>query len=227
VSAAHHPSWRLWRLADWVNVVIYAVILYELVRILFAPTDLDVEKIQTVSVMILVEFILLHSGVFMSVFPRKISLFLLVPAYGFFIYFFNQALDGNGVLWLYMGVIATRMRFAFFDNSIVWRVKGFLFSGFAMMIYMIAVLPGAYLTEYYPQFGLTDDFISRNDLGDLDADRDDPFSWPHIAVIQAITYLTFMILYEIKFYGLLGKPLLDDYFKQIAKDELEEASRLS
>jgi len=97
--------------------MVYVVLVFEMLRLWLSPDAMQIDRLNTLAVMMGFEFIMIHSGVFMSVMPRKISLFFLIPFYSTFAFAMNTMVSGNTILWLYFGVVLLRMRFAFSNPS--------------------------------------------------------------------------------------------------------------
>ena len=123
------------------------------------PTVNDANKIYTIAVLMGFEFFMIHSGVFMAAFPRKISLYVFFPLYGMFALAINAMTDGNAVLYLYLIVIFQRMRFAFFNANKGLKNKAISFSAWAVIIYMFSIMIVLFNSDNVSVFGLTDDFL--------------------------------------------------------------------
>ncbi|WP_278020059.1 hypothetical protein [Flavobacterium ginsengisoli] len=72
-----------------------------------------VSLINDLAVLMAFEFIMVHSGVFMAVMPKKWSLFVFFPLYGLFAYSFNESVVNTNILYIYLLTVLNRMRFAF------------------------------------------------------------------------------------------------------------------
>ncbi len=123
------------------------------------PTVNDANKIYTIAVLMGFEFFMIHSGVFMAAFPRKISLYVFFPLYGMFALAINAMTDGNAVLYLYLIVIFQRMRFAFFNANKGLKNKAISFSAWAVIIYMFSIMIVLFNSDNVSVFGLTNDFL--------------------------------------------------------------------
>ena len=123
------------------------------------PTVNDANKIYTIAVLMGFEFFMIHSGVFMAAFPRKISLYVFFPLYGMFALAINAMTDGNAVLYLYLIVIFQRMRFAFFNANKGLKNKAISFSAWAVIIYMFSIMIVLFNSDNVSVFGLTNYFL--------------------------------------------------------------------
>ncbi|HBH06254.1 MAG TPA: hypothetical protein DDX92_06600 [Flavobacteriales bacterium] len=106
------------------------------------------------TVLIGFEFIMVHSGVFMAIIPRKFSLYILVPFYGLFALAFNASVTDNQILILFALVVLNRMRFAFTDVPPIVKVRSILFSVLAAFIYFVSIMVMLPLGGFLPEFGL-------------------------------------------------------------------------
>ena len=197
-----------YRLSGWIGILIYAALIYEMLRLWIAPTADDTARILTLAVMMGFEFIMVHSGVFMAVFPRKISLFIFVPIYGLFAWSFNSMVPGNEILYLYLGVVFVRMRFAFSNATEKEKSMNMLMSLIAVMSYFFLILIFAFNSERIPKMGLTPEFLESSGylkdvaVGGIFTDM------PNVPLAMGVIYFTLLAYSEIKIYKLLT-PLSD------------------
>ena len=138
----------------------------------FNPGIDDANKIYTITVLIFFEFVMVHSGVFMSVLPKKLSLYVFFPFYGLFAFSFNAMLEANTILYLF--VVFNRMRFAFSDVNIAVRAKAISNSVFKAFFYFILMIIVWASANMIPVLGLTNDYFTIsgydnyiNKLGDF------------------------------------------------------------
>lgn len=123
------------------------------------PTMNDATKIYTIAVLISFEFFMVHSGVFMAAFPKKISLFIFFPLYGLFALSINAMVDGNSVLILYLVVVFQRMRFAFTNVNKDLKNKAEAFSAWAVLIWMLTIMVLVFNKDNLPVFGLDENYL--------------------------------------------------------------------
>ena len=160
-----------------------------------SPTVDDVNKIYTIAVLMGFEFFMVHSGVFMTVFPKKISLYIFFPLYGMFALAINAMADGNTVLYLYLIVIFHRMRFAFFNVNQGLKNKAMMFSVWAVIIWMFTVVMIMINKHNFPLLGLTDDFLiisGYREKHSIGAFTDDP----NLAMAFGVIYYSLLALTE-------------------------------
>ena len=143
----------------YIGVMMNVVLAAQAYWLWINPTMNDATKIYTIAVLISFEFFMVHSGVFMAAFPKKISLFIFFPLYGLFALSINAMVDGNSVLILYLVVVFQRMRFAFTNVNKGLKNKAESFSVFAVLIWMLTILILIISKNHIPLFGLDENFL--------------------------------------------------------------------
>lgn len=197
-----HP---LWRISEWIGIFFYAALIFEMVRLWIAPELDDVERLITLIMLVLFEFIVVHSGVFMAVMPRKWSMLVFIPFYGVFALAFNAAAPGNAILFLYMGIVLMRMRFAFTAPSDEAKTKAIIMSASAAFAYFIFMFIFAIGGGFLPKFGLDYDYLQSSGYFDIFDASGEFVDAPQSPMAMGIAYFSFLIWLEIKVFGLL-KP---------------------
>lgn len=195
----------LWRLSEWIGILLYAVLIYQYVTVWSDPGPDDGAKIATLSMMILFEFVLAHSGIFMAAFPRKMALYIFVPFYGIFALSFNAIVPGNTIILLYCGVVLVRMRFIFSDPSDSARGRALGMSVISMILFMFCMVGSAATESILPKLGLTDAYLTAIDYRNIVNGSGDFIDSPHAALAAGTVYFTLLALAEIWIYGLLRK----------------------
>lgn len=146
----------------FVDFIMMAFMSYQYFKLWMMPGIGDAEKIFQMAGLMGFEFIMVHSGVFMAVMPRKLSLFLFVPVYGLFAWAFNSIIGGgNLVVYIYMFAVFNRMRFAFFNVDENLKNKQVGRSALAAMIYFFLLFGVAFGSSVLPEFGLNDANLTR------------------------------------------------------------------
>ena len=108
------------------------------------------------------EFIMIHSGVFMAMMPKWLSLLVFAPFYGLFAWAFNRIIGGdNLVAYIYMIAVFNRMRFAFFNVSEEMKQKQVGRSVFAAMLYFFLVFGIVLGTSLIPELGLSTENLEK------------------------------------------------------------------
>ena len=164
--------------------------------LLHSPGPTDGIIILTFGVMMGFEFILVHSGVFMAMAPRWLSLTLLVPTYALFAWAMNSAVPGNAILWLYLGVTFTRMRFAFSNPSAEAKSANMLFSISAVITYFILIIIFASSSESLPRFGITEAYLQSIGYNDLHDSGGIFIDLPNVPLAMGVVYFALLAVYE-------------------------------
>ena len=122
----------------------------------------DVEMIFNLSVLMLFEFVLVHSGVFMSCFGRSWKGWLVfIPFYGIFALAFNTMVSGNQVLILYGAVVLNRILSRMWNSEKKAMEEELAISAvYAVLYFLLLIVVVVFCASYIPKFGLTDDFLS-------------------------------------------------------------------
>ena len=108
------------------------------------------------------EFVMIHSGVFMAIMPKWLSLLVFAPLYGLFAWAFNKIIGGdNLVAYIYMIAVFNRMRFAFFNVSEEMKQKQVGRSVFAAMLYFFLVFGIVLGTSLIPELGLSTENLEK------------------------------------------------------------------
>ena len=123
------------------------------------PFGTDIDRVYTLSTMIVFEFVMIHSGILMSAFPLKFTLFIFFPFYGLFAFVFNMSVSDNTILYLYLVVVLNRMRFAFYNVDQETKRRNIRMSVYALCIYIFIFLTVASSPKIVPELGLTHEFL--------------------------------------------------------------------
>lgn len=146
----------------FVDFMMMAFMSYQYFKLWMMPEIGDAEKIFQMAGLMGFEFIMVHSGVFMAVMPRKLSLFFFVPVYGLFAWAFNSIIGGgNIVAYIYMLAVFNRMRFAFFNVDEELKNKQIGRSVFAAMTYFFLIIGVAVGSGMLPEYGLNDENLRQ------------------------------------------------------------------
>jgi len=181
----------------YMGVLINSIMAYQFYLLWTNPSIEDVNKIYSVAVLMGFEFIMTHSGVFMSVFPKKLSLYIFFPFYGLFALAFNSMVEGNTILYLYLIVVFNRMRFAFSNVNKVLKTKAILMSIFAAITYFVMIFIFTFNAENISVLGLTEEYITMSGynktkkIGGIFTDM------PHVAISFSVFYYIALALIEL------------------------------
>ena len=155
----------------YIGVLINAFIAYQFFDIWSNPDWDQARQLKTMAVLMGFEFVMLHSGVFMAVFPRKFSLFIFFPLYGIFAFAFAAMIDDWRIIaYTYLFAVFNRMRFAFADVSKEIKTRNIFTSLIAMLVYFVLTFVVAFGSDFIPEWGLTQEYLkSSGYLENLDA----------------------------------------------------------
>jgi len=187
----------IWRIFAWINLVIYAALVYEMWRLLTVPTPEDLPRVTTLALLMGFEFLLVHSAVFMAVMPRKVSVFFLLPVYGVVALALNSGTDNNVILYLYLGLLVTRLRFLFWDTDARHRSRVLKTSIIAGFLYLFSVAVIAFGETSLPEKGLNKAFLASNNYYENLTVHGIFTENPHLPLIMGIIYFTLMIVLEL------------------------------
>ncbi|MDB2437209.1 hypothetical protein N9W89_00715 [Hellea sp.] len=196
----------IYRILGWVGILVYGALIYEMWRLWSAPTPDDTGRILTLAVMMGFEFIMVHSGIFMAAFPRKISLFIFVPFYGAFALVFNSMTPGNEILFLYLGAVFIRMRFAFSNATEEEIGANMSMSFLAVVLYFFLIIAFSIGSDHIPELGLTREFLTTTNYLNEDTIGGIFTEMPQVSMAMGMVYFGLLAFAEIKVYKLL-KPL--------------------
>lgn len=187
----------LWRAATWINILIYGVLVWEMYRLWTNPTPSDFPRIETLALMMGFEFILVHSAIFMLVASRKVSLLFLIPVYGVVALLLNSGAENNLILYLYCGVLVSRLRFMFAKIEPSERSRAIKSSIFAGLIYMLSLFVIIGGETSLPSKRLNSEFLSANGYFDQLEVFGIFMESPHLPIIMGMIYFSLMIVFEI------------------------------
>lgn len=173
------------------------MIAYQFYSLLTNPQPEDIFKIADFATLIGFEFIMVHSGVFMSVMPKKFSLIFFIPVYGIFALIMNEFVSDNSILYLYCIVVFNRMRFAFSDVSQQLKNRNIFISVLSVLAYFFLIIGFSINSEQVPHLGLNKIFLESINyyksikVGGLLTEQ------PHVSMSMGITYYVLLALIEI------------------------------
>lgn len=183
----------------YLTVLLNSVMAIQFLWVWLCPQADQGDKIYTLSVLMAFEFVMVHSGIFMSVFPRKMTLYLFFPFYGLFAIVFAMAIeDWYLIAMIYLVAVFNRMRFAFDDVDDDIKTRNAFISFLAAVIFFGMVAVAAPANEYIPQFGLTSEFLqSINYLHDTGTSGLF-IEKPHTAMFVGVGYYLLLAFTEYK-----------------------------
>lgn len=192
--------------SGWFSIALYGFLVFEMLRLWIAPTEDDALRVLTLAVMIGMEFIMAHSGVFMAVMRRAWAMAILVPIYGLFAWGFSSYIPGNEMMWIYFGVVAMRMRFAFSNPTEDQIGRNIGLSAVVVMTYFVLIFLFAFNADNVPQFGLTPEYLTASGFHELHDSGGIFIDQPHVALAMGVVYFTLIAIWEALIYGLVKLP---------------------
>lgn len=161
------------------------------------PEEHNVSLINDLAVLMAFEFIMVHSGVFMAVMPKKLSLFVFFPMYGLFAYGFNHSVVNTNIFYIYLLTVLNRMRFAFSDVSPEVRALQIGKSVAKAMFYFFLIFAVSFGNEIIPKFGLTDEFLEKSHYFDTVKSSGLFIEKPYVPISMGFIYYSMPVLYFI------------------------------
>lgn len=161
------------------------------------PEEYNVSLINDLAVLMAFEFIMVHSGVFMAVMPKKISLFVFFPMYGLFAYGFDHSVVNTNIFYIYLLTVLNRMRFAFSNVSPEVRALQIGKSVAKAMFYFFLIFAVCFANGIIPKFGLTDEFLEKSHYFDTVKSSGLFIEKPYVPISMGFIYYSVPVLYFI------------------------------
>ncbi len=181
---------------EYAGLFMTLFIAFRFYRIWQNPVLGDAPEIITLGVLIIFEFIMVHTGMLMSGLPKKVSLYGLIPFYGVFALVFSFAAKDYVILTVYMLVVINRMRFAFSDVPKILKRQVLLKSILAGLAYFLPMFPFIFKANDVPKWGMTKDTLKAIDFpGDSNAAQL-LFEMPHVFIAFGLTYYCLLAIIE-------------------------------
>ncbi len=181
---------------EYAEILMNLLIAYQFYSLWSSPSNADVSHIYSLVNLISLEVIMVQSGLLFAMIPKRITLFLVVPFYALFVYFFNKILPNNTILITYFIFILNRIRFAFSDPSIAIKKRSALRSAIALSSYFALIFIIAFNAELIPELGLTEEYL--NEFGHVTLKKTGGlfFDFPHTALCMGFIYYCILAVLE-------------------------------
>jgi hypothetical protein len=173
---------------EYAGIVMHLIIAFKFLKMWYAPELEDAEALFSMAILMAFEFIMVHSGVFMAVVPKKISLFILILVYALFAFAFYKSTENTSILAIYGLVILNRMRFAFSNVSTVLRNRVILLSVLAAIIYFILIFVCLFTNGIFGELGLTEAYLEASRYKSYTKGGGVFVDTPHIAIAFGFFY---------------------------------------
>lgn len=180
-------------------------------------TDQDAYRVYSFVVLMLFEFIMVHSGIFMVFLPPKYSIWLFFMIYGLFAWGLNASLriGDNTILIIYLTTILTRMRFAFFNVNKQIKHRIILMSIFAASIYFILLMGSVFVNKILPPFALDETFSKSEAYLQVKTAEGLLIDKPYILIFMGFLYYSTISIVDFRL--LQNKELVNRYFHSSEK----------
>ncbi len=159
------------------------------------PEKYSVSLINDLSILIIFEFIMVHSGVFMTALPKKISLFVFVPFYGLFAFGFNASVVDTNIIYIYLSTVFSRMLFAFADVSEETRMQQLGKAAIKCTFYFFLMFAVAFGHFFIPELGLTQEFLQNSNYFSVVKSSGLFIEKPYIPMCMGFLYYLIPVLY--------------------------------
>jgi len=199
------------------GVIFKLTIAYQYWTLWYSPEIVDAPRIHNFLVLMVFEFIMVHSGVFMSAFPKKISLLIFVPFYGVFALIFTAIIDDYTILYIYMFVVLNRMRFAFANVPAWMRDRAIFTSVMALFAYILLIFVS--LFGILPELGLNQEYVDASGFRSFTNSTGEFIDYPYKAISFGVLY--YIVLAVIESYMIYNYKGIDDELEPEAKPKLK------
>ena len=180
---------------EYAGIVLNILVAFQFYQIWNNSQPADVNKIYTLTVLIVFEAVLVHSGVLMATLKRKAVLFIIIPFYGLFAYVLSLSLEEQSILILYLFIVLNRMRFVFLEVPDAIRKRAIAKSALVASFFFLMLMAFMIYQPTLPKLSLTQDFLVQSGYSKYNI-RAIFFSSPHIVVGFGFIYYCFLVLVE-------------------------------
>ena len=171
---------------------------YTYLKLWTHPQVNDIEIIYSLSVLVFFEFILVHSGVFMSYLGRSWKSWLLIIFfYGVFALAFNAMVSDNQILILYCAVVLNRMLPKIFNREKPDMKEELSISAIYAVVYFALIMIMIFASDLIPQFGLTKEFLEAARFDDIVKGEGFMDDMPHAIMCFGVVYYVILALFDI------------------------------
>ncbi len=171
---------------------------YHFFALWYEPQNYPTTKISNFVTLMIFEFVMVHSGIFMAFMPKRLSLFIFVPFYGVFALIFNSFVENDSILIIYLIAVFNRMRFAFSDVSSEIKGQAAMRSVFSAFAYFVLIFVVLIFQSYIPHLGLTPDFLNYSGYFNTINATGNFVESPHIAICFGVIY--YLVLACVEYY---------------------------
>jgi len=166
---------------------------YKFLSLWTCPQFGDIEIIVNLITLMIFEFVMIHSGLFISIVVKHSWKDWLkgILIYGLFAVIYNRAVSNNFILIIYCSMVLNRTLLGILNREKTNVKIELNIATFNAMIYLGLIFVIALCSSFIPKFGLTNDFLKAENYIIVKPDFD-LYSMPHVAMcFGALYYLIF------------------------------------
>ena len=184
------------RISNLIGLGLYAVFIYEIVRLWIAPELNDAERVLTLTIIALFEMIVIHVSVVLVRLKDWTARFSAIGFYTLFAIAFSFGLPNNTILFIYLGVVASRVSFILSSPTQAQIAASNSRSALSAILYLVGIFATVLLGRFIPEFGLDEawmqatNYISESDSGGLYIEA------PHLALAFASFYFSCLLIHD-------------------------------
>ncbi|OAT49126.1 hypothetical protein [Providencia heimbachae] len=162
----------------------------------FYPEYYNAEIIYNLTIILIFEFILVHSGVFMAVIQNKLALAGFALFYGIFALAINTSVLGDApiILYLYSATVINRMVFGLTSRTPQERQENMLYSALMALNFMFCIFAALILSFMVPYGGLTPSYLSSISYFDVMSSGGEFPEKPHVAFAFGVMYFSMPVI---------------------------------
>ncbi|MDL2307686.1 hypothetical protein LJC48_06675 [Desulfovibrio sp. OttesenSCG-928-C06] len=173
---------------DYFGIAVSMFMAYVFCRNWVSPSPSALEDILFLTLLIAMEFFMVHSAVFMT-----ISVWVFFPFYGIFVLALFLSSGDSRIIWLYMAIVLFRSAQGFFNKSRAASEYRVITAFIRAWVYFIPFIIVMIVADkgIIPKLGLSTEFLDSNGYfnlsgGGLFSDA------PHIAMCLGTVYYIFL-----------------------------------
>jgi hypothetical protein len=154
---------RFDKLFKIISLASYLYLVYTYFQLWISPSITDANSVSTYSTLILLEFVLIHSGAFMLVLSKSRFAFLFFfVLYLLVVLAFNAITPGNTIIYTYLIVVFNRMKWVLYKPSEDAKETLMAYSMVTGFIYLLCIIVIFWVlgeNGLVPHFGLTEEYL--------------------------------------------------------------------
>jgi len=180
------------------GVIMNGCLAYLFLSLWLYPQPSDIDLIYSLTILILFEFVLVHSGVFMSALGRSwIGWLLFIFIYGIFAFAFNTFISGNQIIILYGAVVLNRMLQGILNRKGADKEQGLMMAAIYAITWFGLLIMVVVGSSYVPRYGLTEEFVQSTNYTTINQAGGDFQGDPHIFMCFGLLYYLMLMFIEI------------------------------